>query len=476
MKQGWRSLAAALLFGMVVGCAGPAAYLRPGFLEHPPRRVGVLPFTITYQYDRTNGQPVPEAHRIGRDLFRKTFYYAFAPYGYEDMKLADVDEKLRVGYGGAWRDAMPQALGRTLGVDAVIYGDLSRIVHLSTPLYTETSLQSSLRMVDTSTGELLWRKEVQAGDRGGALIKGGQAVDFVADQVRSFNPSVKFLRVCETAARRALADMPNPPLADPQSAQTSLTNASDRSVRLLVLPFEPKQRAWQRAATLLRSEVAAGLEEGSFELVELQRVDAALKSRGWNEGDPLPHDPSVLSEIAKALGADAYVRGTVIGWGRRFLVVESWVQTELRLQLVDATTGDTVWSEQKRNTRQAGVLKGPTGYSSVVTAPILGVRTSTLEQVASQLARTMADDLKSSPAVSVYATERRSPGAASSQSAPKSRYQNESWLGVQGSGLWARTPRTQSPQLRTRAPRDHFDRRSNAGSGAPSESGVADAS
>ena len=34
----------------------------------------------------------------------------------------------------------------------------------------------------------------------------------------------------------------------------------------------------------------------------------------------------------------------------------------------------------------------------------------------------------------------------------KSTYQHEPWLGVQGSGLWAKPPRTPNPQPRTRAP------------------------
>ena len=154
----------------LAGCGGPRAYVRPGFLDHPPRRVAVLPFVITYSYDLNADQTIPASHQVGRDVFRKTFYYGLTPYGYEDVKLADVDERLAKTWGpiekGGWRQASPQELGQVLGADALIYGDLSRLMHFSTPLYTETSLDASLRMVDVASGVILWRKRVRAAERG----------------------------------------------------------------------------------------------------------------------------------------------------------------------------------------------------------------------------------------------------------------------------------------------------------------------
>ena len=148
----------------LAGCSGPKPSIRAGFLDHPPRRVAVLPFVITYAYDLTEGQTIPESHQLGRDLFRKTFYHAFTTFGYEDLKLSQVDEQLVAAFGpierGAWRTASPQALGEALGVDALIYGEIQRIMHFSTPLYTDTNLTATLRMVDARTCDELWRQRV----------------------------------------------------------------------------------------------------------------------------------------------------------------------------------------------------------------------------------------------------------------------------------------------------------------------------
>ena len=393
---------------LLTGCGGPKAYIRPGLLEHPPQRVAVLPFVITYPYDLTEHQQIPESHAIARDTFRKTFYYAVTPYGYRDVKLAQVDQALTQAYGpleaGAWRQATPADLGRTVGADALIYGDIKRIINFSTPLYTESSLDASLRMIDAASGEVLWSKNVRTAERGGALMNKGQVVDFVKDQARSFNPSVRFLRVADAACRRFLNDFPNPAMGLEASDQAEEPPASVPAVRLAVLPFQATGKARGKAAKALRSSVAADLAASDFDVVELQRIDAVLEELGWKADRPL--DPAMLIQASELLKTDLLLRGTVTKWGRTYAVVESWVKAGLRLELLDAQSGEVIWSAAKNETRQAGILKGPTGYSSLVTAPVMGLRTSNLERVGGNLARELTDELMTAPAVLTYLSEK----------------------------------------------------------------------
>jgi hypothetical protein len=406
MRTGQRLIGAALLLGCAA-CSGPKAYVRPGFLDRPPQRVAVLPFVITYAYDAV-GEPLPpEAHTVGRDLFRKAFVQAFAPYGYDDVGLQEVDELIAGAWGppaeGAWRERSPQLIGELLGADALIYGDLNRLMHFSTPLYTETSLSGTLRMVDAKTGEELWRQRVKAAERGGAALQKGQVVDFLQDQVRSFHADVKFQRVADLAVKQALRGMPNPTL----SADTPLPPrraAADAAVRLAILPLQAGKPKWRKGAEFLRTQLAAGLQESPFEVVEPQRVDAGLKGFGWAEGLPLPEEQQ-LKELGHALGVDVWLRGTLTQWGRSYWLVQSWVRAAVAVELVDAQTQEVVWSATKRNSRGAGVLKGPTGYKSLVTAPITGLKTSHLERVGTHLARAVAEEIASSPTVLAYLDE-----------------------------------------------------------------------
>src|SRR3989338_477470 len=291
---------------VLAGCGGTKPSVHEGFLDHPPRRVAILPFVITYDYDLNEGQEIPKSHELGRDLFRKTFYHAFTTFGYEDLKLADVDAQLATAFGpidnGAWRTATPQAVGVALGVDALIYCDIERIRHMASPLYTDTTLAATLRMVDARTGEELWRQQVKAADRGGALIQKGQVIDFLQDQARSYNPGIKFLRVADVPVRHAIKGLPNPPWTG--TTREDARAQTGRGVRLAVLPFAVKKPAWQKAAASLRTHLAADLQESPFEILELQHVDAALTELGWKEGEPLSDDLTLLT-LSQRLGADS---------------------------------------------------------------------------------------------------------------------------------------------------------------------------
>ena len=405
--RAWRMMMIGGACLVLTGCGGPKPSVREGFLDHPPRRVAILPFVITYDYDLNEGQEIPKSHELGRDLFRKTFYHAFTTFGYEDRKLADVDAQLAAAFGpidgGAWHRATAQAVGAALGVDALIYGEIERIRHLASPLYTDTTLTATLRMVEARTGEELWRQKVKATERGGAVIQKGQVVDFLQDQMRAYNPGMTFLRVADLAVRQAIKGLPNPPWVG--STREMVRAEAGRGVRLAVLPFDVKKPDWRKAASSLRTYLAADLQESPFEILELQRVDAALTELGWKEGEPLPEELP-LQTLASALGADSLLRGTVTEYGRTYAVVESWVKAELRVDLVDATSGTVIWSEKVKDSRTSGILKGPTGFKSLATAPISGMKTSNLERISNNLTHKVAEALAASPAVMTYVGEK----------------------------------------------------------------------
>jgi len=310
-----------------------------------------------------------------------------------------VDGRLAAAWGpvadGRWQAAGPKALGEALGADALVYGELTRLMHFSTPLYTETSLSASLRMVEAASGEVLWRQQVRVAERGGALMKKGQVVDFVKDQARSFKPEVKFLRISDVAVRRLLRGFPDPPISveSGRPSPSRVAAASeDGATRLAILPLKTKRQGWQKPAALLRAELTASLQENPFEVLELRQVEAALGPLGWSEGGP-------LAELAEALGADLVLRGEVTSWARIYWGLGSWVKAGMRLELVDPERGDILWSAERNNRRHAGLLKGPTGWKSLVMAPITGLKASQLERVATHLARSMAEEIRSSPAV-----------------------------------------------------------------------------
>ena len=413
-----RTLPAVAALVVALGCGGKA-YVRQGFLEHPPRRVAVLPFVVTYNYDLPTEADMPSSHQLGRETFRKTLAQGFAALGYEDVPIDDVDQRLAGAWGpvdeGRWQQASPQELGRTLGVDAVIYGNIERLLYLPNPIYTETSLIASLRMIDAATGEVLWRKKVQAAERGGAAMQKGQVVDFLQEQMRSaYHPDIMFGRVADAATQQALKDFPNPAMSFSPAAPPARARAAKASgaLRVAVLPFEIKHAKWRKGAQLLRMNLTADLQESPFDIAELAQVDAALRAQAWSEGQPLPASLS-LAKLAQDVRADLILRGTVTRWGRTYLLVHSAVSAGLALELVEPSSGAVVWSAQKHNSRMAGILKGPTGFTSLATSPIKGLKQRYLDRVAHELTQRLVEELSASPTVGAYLSAHQRSGGAS---------------------------------------------------------------
>ncbi len=124
-----------------------------------PHKVAVLPFV--------NATSNPEAAVI----VRKMFYNFFSSLNYLDNEPTFVDEKLKKK--GAYRkvssgiDISPQKLGRILGVDAIIFGEVLSLGKTYAVLYSDAEASLRARMVSCYTGETIWQLEHKAYLRAG---------------------------------------------------------------------------------------------------------------------------------------------------------------------------------------------------------------------------------------------------------------------------------------------------------------------
>ncbi len=125
-----------------------------------PHKVAVLPFV--------NSTSNPKAAGI----VRKMFYNFLSSLNYLDIEPSFIDEKLK--QKGAYRkialgiDVSPQKLGRILGVDAIIFGEVLSLGKTYAVLYADTEASLRARMVSCYTGETIWHLEhtayLRAGD------------------------------------------------------------------------------------------------------------------------------------------------------------------------------------------------------------------------------------------------------------------------------------------------------------------------
>jgi hypothetical protein len=113
-----------------------------------PRQVAVVPFTN-------------ETEEPGLDvLVRRNFTNHFSSKSYLDVKLPIVDEKLihlEKASGKAVKDATTQELAAALGVDGLLFGKVTDYKKVYTGVYSQLSVEAEVWLVNTKTGQELFR-------------------------------------------------------------------------------------------------------------------------------------------------------------------------------------------------------------------------------------------------------------------------------------------------------------------------------
>ncbi|MGO9137675.1 MAG: GNA1162 family protein [Syntrophales bacterium] len=177
----------------------------PYMEKHKPQTVAVLPFVNLAKSQK------------GSDEVRKAFYNHFSSLPYKGMKPYIVDNTLRkVGLTDAEViDKMsPQELGRVLGVDAVIYGNISDFDKLFAVVYSSVSVGAEIKMYDTKTGNFLWSgKHVARIQEGGiSTTPVGIIATVIATAINIRD--IQLLRACDDLFRDMVKTIPVPTMAE----------------------------------------------------------------------------------------------------------------------------------------------------------------------------------------------------------------------------------------------------------------------
>ena len=119
----------------------------PYMKENIPKSVAVLPFVDLSK------------SKEAIDIVRRGFYNHFSSLPFKDMELYKVNSLLaKAGLTDAEviSKTSPQELGRILGVDAVVFGEISNFDKLFLVLYSQVSVGAEIKMYDAKTGNFLW--------------------------------------------------------------------------------------------------------------------------------------------------------------------------------------------------------------------------------------------------------------------------------------------------------------------------------
>ena len=156
-----------LVFTMILSLAGCAAkkiditqeLTRKVEYNNHPKSIAILPFDNQTEVD-------------GIDEFvRVTFYSHLSALPYEDIELHVVEKTLgehRLSSYKKLRKTRIKKLGRILGCDAVLFGEVTKFERIFVGIYSQLAVGLTIKVWDTRTGRMIWSDEdVQRSHEGG---------------------------------------------------------------------------------------------------------------------------------------------------------------------------------------------------------------------------------------------------------------------------------------------------------------------
>lgn len=140
-------------------------------------------------------------------------------------------------------------------------------------------------------------------------------------------------------------------------------------------------------AQIVRRFTYAELEHTGLDVISQALVDIDLPHHGFIKPDQTLDMEKLYatkpSELCGGfLNCDAVLYGTVTEWDRAYYAIESVNSVGVKYKLVSAADGKILFSADAEDYSTRGITKGPTGLSDIVVAPIQGLDSSIIVEVA----------------------------------------------------------------------------------------------
>jgi len=249
----------------------------PAVLEENqlPSRVAILPFV--------NQTSTPEAGT----LVRRMFYNFFSSLNYRDLEPFVVDDNLQINnlYADvtAGKKVSPQKLGQLLGVDAVIYGEVTSLGKIFALVYSDNTAGLKARMVLCDTGQTIWELEHTIHIEEGEVPISPIGLATAVFKTALSHSRATHMKAASELCMQMVATIPNPPgFSDPPPKIQALVH--NGAGQLLVpgdylkvaMIGEKKQFAsWSSPPLIDRlplKEVEPGVYIGAYRIKEKDRL------------------------------------------------------------------------------------------------------------------------------------------------------------------------------------------------------------
>jgi len=299
----------------------------PYMKDHVPKTVAVMPFVDLSK------------SKEGFDTMRKGFYNHFSSLPFKDMELYRVDTSLRkAGLTDPEKISKmpPQELGKILGVDAVVFGEVSNFDKLFAVMYSQVSVGAEIKMYDTKTGNFLWsgKHTVRKHEGGISTNPIGIVATIIATamnvrdiQLLRANDDL-FREMVKTIPVPAIADMMRPPVITLLTQDSKGLPKKAGAEIQVVIQGTPKMQAYfdigDYKKNIEMQEVEPGGYHGVYKVVPGDNVEKAIIT-GY-----LRDDAGNTAQWVDAISSVTLLTtpppklGNLTGVGRNALVLLNW--------------------------------------------------------------------------------------------------------------------------------------------------------
>ena len=170
-------------------------------IESYPESVAILPFKNNTQIE-------------GIESFvRATFYSHMSVLPYHDVELSLVDKNLAAcnlfGYESV-EDIPVKELGYLLGVDAVIFGEVTEFQKVYMGIYSQMAVAAKISVWDTRSGHEVWNDECVSRNHEGGLPLGILDIPFILFRSSYHLRDASKVRAVDDVARQLAGRIPVP--------------------------------------------------------------------------------------------------------------------------------------------------------------------------------------------------------------------------------------------------------------------------
>jgi hypothetical protein len=194
--------------------------------ETPPRTVAVLPFRSLIGEGRIEGSRFLFNVLGGKkenspdslaEKMRRAFWGQFAQLEFNHVKLSRVDRILSKEGLNSWenfRSLPPPRLGELLGAEALVFGQVTHFDYYYGLLYSQLAVGLSMEMVDSKTGEILWRVQDARRDHTVRIVFDPIGLLIGLFQAGFALRPINMMRAMDEISRELVGTIPAPPEYD----------------------------------------------------------------------------------------------------------------------------------------------------------------------------------------------------------------------------------------------------------------------